>query len=60
MKFQKGDIVRYHEGKVDWEVLHRVDMKRTDGSFYYIIQSGMSGRRATAWPNELRPWTPGA
>lgn len=59
MKFEPGDIVRYYEGKVDWEVVRRVDMLRSDGKFYYILKSGMSGRRMTAWPNEVRPWKPG-
>lgn len=58
MKFEPGDIVRYRDGKVDWEVVHRIEMRRRDGSFYYIIKSGMSGRTYTAWPDELRPWVP--
>lgn len=61
-RFAKGDTVRYHEGKVDWTVAHAVEMApRLDGSVpvYYIIESGMSGRRYTAWEYELRKWVPG-
>lgn len=64
MKFEKGDIVRYIEGKVDWEVKHGINMGGTLGADgpparYYIIESGMSGRRYTAWEHELKPWVPG-
>lgn len=62
VRFAKGDTVRYHDGKVDWSVLDAVEMApRPDGHvpIYYIIESGMSGRRYTAWPNELRKWVPG-
>lgn len=61
-RFSVGDTVRYHEGRVDWRIAHVVDMRhRKDGStlFYYIMESGMSGRRVTAFPNEIRKWVPG-
>lgn len=61
-RFEVGDIVRYHEGKVDWEVKHVIEMSpRRNGEvrIYYIIESGMSGRRYTAWPSEVRKWVPG-
>lgn len=61
-RFSEGDIVRYFEGRVDWRIKHVVTMSpRKDGSvpFYYIMESGMSGRRVTAWPNEVRRWVPG-
>lgn len=61
-RFSEGDIVRYHEGRVDWRILHVVILStRKDGSvaFYYIMESGMSGRRVTAFPNEVRLWVPG-
>lgn len=65
MKFKKGDIVRYREGKVDWEVEHGVDLGGNLGGLgpparYYIVVSGMSGRRFTAWEHEIKPWVPGA
>lgn len=58
-KFSEHDIVRYYEGKVDWEIIHVVNMQRPNEAFYYILESGMSGRRRTAWPNEVRKWVPG-
>lgn len=56
-RFSEGDIVRYYEGRVDWRIKRVVTMKR--GAFYYILESGMSGRTATAFPNEVRLWVPG-
>lgn len=53
MKFQKGDIVRFLLGKVDWEVA--VVTNR-----HYILKSPMSGRHRSAFEHELKPWTPGA
>ena len=57
MKYSKGDIVRYTEGKVDWEIINVVE---PGGPFngWYILKSGMSGRRMTAFENEIRPWVP--
>ncbi|AHL18471.1 hypothetical protein ISF9_001 [Microbacterium phage vB_MoxS-ISF9] len=37
-------------------------MSPRDGGFvpfYYVLESGMSGRRITAWPGEVRRWVPG-
>lgn len=56
MKFQKGDIVRYHDGKVDWEVVNGGVI--SEGYTNYILKSGMSGRMVTAWQYEIRPWVP--
>lgn len=61
-RFSEGDTVRYYEGKVDWTVLRVVDMSPRDGGFvpfYYVLESGMTGRRMTAWPGEVRKWVPG-
>lgn len=54
MKFQKGDIVRFNTGSVDWEVQSVVYHR------YYILKSPMSGRRKKAFEHEVKPWTPGA
>lgn len=56
-RFSGGDIVRYHEGRVDWRIKRVVPLHR--GAFYYILESGMSGRTVTAFPNEVRLWVPG-
>ena len=57
MKYAKGDIVRYIEGKVDWEIINVIDPYK-DSRGWYILKSGMSGRRMTAFENEIRPWVP--
>lgn len=52
MKFQKGDIVRFIEGKVDWEVT----WSPCEGKVW--LKSGMSGRHKLAYENYLKPWKP--
>lgn len=60
-RFQVGDIVRFHDGRVDWEVTVVVNHGIESSSQYdwhYILKSGMSGRQATAFETDIRPWVP--
>lgn len=60
-RFQVGDIVRFNEGAIDWEVAaviqhHSNPLSQYD--WHYILKSGMSGRRMTAFETHVRPWVP--
>lgn len=60
-RFQVGDIVRFHDGKVDWEVVVVVRHDRdplSQHDWHYILKSGMSGRHVTAFETDIRAWRP--